>query len=445
MNPLYDVSKIEGIHEAGVSVFQYNYYAPFFSMFTGFISKVHPGYITIFCVCAIFSITNLVLYSKVIAGALKEQTPLPVKIFILLSLTYAANFVLPTVGRPEAISTLLIFSLHLIYKRRNEMTSAIYNTLICCLFAILLATQIMGFYFCFLFYIIYEVLNSENITKTIWINVARFAAIMLLFVLVMSLSPNGFINTVKGIKAHGVWALTRTGRSLSLFFYFWMFAPLSFGFLIVFILCAVIYVRSLLARIKQLDKIQVALIAILHVFLIFGIPKFILYASPTVYNATQFIFPMLAYLVLAVLSAQKGSFKTPVLALGGLTYFAGLFIFIRWIFLFAEYKNSGKDYEHARVIASRYLNKGERINATAALWPIFDNPNDLIIVDRTRVVSKGDILFIQTINFTDAEVNRYLSKCTILYDWRTEHRANFLGLKLSNGTHSFSFVVGRVN
>lgn len=442
INPLYDVSQIKNIHEAGANVFQFNYYAPFFSLCTGAISKIKPGYQTIFVICALFSIANLLLYVRVLSRAIKGKITLPVKVFILLSVAYAANFVLPTVGRPETISTFLIFVLYILYKGRSNMKPVLYNVLLCALFGLLLATQIMGFYFGFLFYIIYEVLNSDNINKTIIVNTMRFMAILVLAAVVIGMSPSGLMNTINGIRAHGTWALSRKGRSISLFIYFWMLAPLSFGFLVIFISCAAIYIRALFARVKQIKTIQVVLLGILHLFLLYGIPKFILYASPTVYNASQFIFPMMVYLGLAVLAADKDWVKTSVGVLTGATYFVGLLLFIRWFLLFAEYKTNGKDYDHARVVLNEYLHMpGEHVKITANLWALADNPNDVQFFSGD--CQKGDLLIIQQINFADIE--QYVSKCTIIKDWRTNSRAKVFGAALSNSPQCYSFVVCRVN
>ena len=280
-NPLYYVTNLTDLTHTN----RFNYYVPFYSFFLGLLSKIKPGVKTIFFFCALFSSANLLLYSKVISSFLPQQFGTTIKIMILLSVTYIATYLLPTVGRPENITCLFVFLLYILYRKKNEINKVQYYVLNAVLFSLILSSQLICFYFAFLFYILYEIINTENIYKTILRNVLLFLGVLLLFCVILQLTPNGLVSTVNGIMLHIKYVLTRADRSFALFVHYWLFAQLNFGFLIIFLLSAVFFLKEIYIRTRTAAINKLMLVVILLIAILFGIIKFILYASPTVYNA----------------------------------------------------------------------------------------------------------------------------------------------------------------
>src|SRR5207253_464144 len=152
---------------------RFNYYVPFYPFLLGLLSKPHPGIKTIFFICSLFSTANIFLYTRHLARNLTAYTSKAVQVMALLSIPYVATYLL---------------------------------------------------------FITAELLD-ENVRTTIITNSLRFAAILLLFCLVLAISPNGLANTITGIRLHVTYVLDRTDRSVSLFLYYWLLAPLNIGFL----------------------------------------------------------------------------------------------------------------------------------------------------------------------------------------------------------------------
>ena len=304
------------------------------------------------------------------------------------------------------------------------------------------ASQLICFYFCFIFFVIAELINSSNVYRTIVVNMLRFAAIGLLFAAILSASPHGIMDTVTTIRMHSLSAMTRSDRSLKLFIHYWLFSPLNFGFVILFSLCIFFYLKGLFLRIKDIKAVPVILISGLHLMLLYGIVRFILYASPTVYNATQFILPLSIFLIANILSLPKGGVKSAVTGLAIATYIAGIIVFLRVFVLFIDYKIDKKDFAAARHIFNKYVHGGKNVYVTVNLWPLADDANDIKFFDGVRF-KKDDTLVIQQMYLPFA--NNFLSKCTIIYDWRTEEQRKILGIPLTNTPQGYSFVVCKVN
>ena len=436
-NPLYDVAYVLG--DLGKN-FKFNYYVPFFPLLLGTLSKVHPGVKTIFIICSLISATGLLLYGRALALLLPQRAGTLLKAAILCSVTYASIYLLPTVGRPENLTCLLVLLVYMLYRKKSTINALLYNVLICLLFAIIMSSQLICFYFCFLFFVSFEVLNAGNIYNTVWVNTLRFAVVMLLFAGILYCSPNGLMETVNGIKMHGSWALTRSDRSVHLFFHYWLLAPLNFGFLIIFLLCAIFYVRMLWVRCRQLPAIPVILVLLLQLMIVYGFCKFVLYAAPTVYNATQFILPLLVNLIANIIQADHKTVRTATLGIAQLTYIAGSVLFLRWALLFIDYKQSGRDYDTAKTLANRIMHDNKTVYITAALWPLFDNAYDAKFVD-TDTLRKGDIYLVQQVYLPNAGF--YLGRGTVINDWGIKQQRKVLGIPLSNTPQAYSFLVCR--
>lgn len=434
-NPLYYVTQLTDPTHTG----RFNYYVPLYSWLLGMLSKIKPGVKTIFIWCSLFSVAGILLYARTIASYLPEKTSAALKAIILLSLAYVATYLLPTVGRPETITTLLSLLIYVIYNNRKNYNAAVYNAAVCVLFALVLSAQILCFYFGFLFLLTYELLNSTDVFKTIWINAARLAAIIVLFCLVLALSPNGLINTLIGISRHIALVLDRGSGGIELYIYFWLLAPLNFGFAFVFLLCSVYYIKELNTRLRNLKSVQVILVVILQLFILLGLVKYVLYAAPTIYNATQFILPMSAFLVLQI----RNNFKKSFSALTLITFAAGTIVFIRGFILFVDNKMEGKDFDSAKAIVDKLYKDYHNISITNSLWVLPENPYDVKLFNRENL-KKDNIFIVQQANY-DLKIFRNYDH-TVIYNWRTTKKEKkFLGIPISVRPHGYSFVVYKIN
>ena len=133
INPLYDVSVV-GVATDITNAIKFNYYVPFFPMMLGTLSKIHPGIKTIFLICSLFSISSLFLYCRTLLSVIPQQLTGPVKALVLSSIIYVATYVIPTVGRPENLTVLLVFMIYILYGKRNVINSVLYNVLLCTIF-----------------------------------------------------------------------------------------------------------------------------------------------------------------------------------------------------------------------------------------------------------------------------------------------------------------------
>ena len=441
INPLYDVSVV-GVATDIHSAIKFNYYVPFFPMLLGSLSRIHPGVKTIFFICSLFSIAGLFLYCRTMATLLPDRLSTAMKVLVLFSIVYISTYLIPTVGRPETVTTLLVFMIFLLYNKRAGLNAILHNVLICTIFAVMFATQLICFYFCFLFFVTFELLNTSNVFRCIWVNTARFAVIALVFYCILSASPHGFADTIETIRLHAASAMTRSDRSAKLFIHYWLLAPLNFGFLVLFLLSAFCYLRTLFTHFKRGGVVVIVLVSALQLMVLYGIARFILYASPTVYNATQFILPLSVYLFLNILSLPNGILKTASNALTIATYVAGTVVFLRVFVLFIDYKKDRKDFAAARPIINGFVRNSKNVYITVNLWPLIDNVDDVKFFDGFHFKT-GDTLVIQQMYLPFA--NEFLNKCTIIYDWRTAEKRKFLGIPLTNTPQGYSFTVCRVN
>ena len=433
-NPLYYVTQFTDPTHTN----RFNYYVPFYSWLLGILSSVKPGIKTIFLFCSLFSSLCILLYCRAVASWFPARMSNVLNATILLSLTYVATYLIPTVGRPEGITSLLLFLIFLLYRNRLKSSLLVYNTLICILFALVLASQIMGFFFGFLFLVTYDLLNEKNAFRVLGINVFRAAVVVLLFTLVLALSPNGLANTITGIRLHINYVLNRDGGGFSEYLFFWIYAPLSFGFIGIFLICSIFYFRELAARIRHVERASRVLLIAVQCVLVLGFVKFIVYAAPTIYNATQFILPMMVYLVYQAIIPAAGKPKPIYVYALTITYLAGTLIFLRGLILFADYQQDGKTFDAAKVKIDSLLQANPNIYITNSLWPVPENTNDLKMFSVYNF-KKGDTVIFQQANHDYLALlhNNY----TTIYDWRTTTKRKFFGIPLTNRPQGYSFVV----
>ncbi len=417
---------------------RFNYYVPFFPMALGWLSRIKPDIRTIFFICSLFSITGLMLYARTIASYIKEPLSKTAKTTLVLTFTFLAMYLLPTVGRPENFSGLFVFLIFLLYHKKEDIHPALYYTSIIVLFSVLFATQIIGLFFCFLFYALFEILASKQIIKTAAILTILFAAIAGGFCTILTLSPHGLTETINAIGWHIALALNRADHSLKGLLYYWVYAPLSFGFVAIFGLATVFFVSEVREKIRNASVIKIVFAAIVLLLLCFGFFKYVLNAAPTVYNATQFILPLMTYIGYNLLSREYISSTKIATTTLLITCFAGTLLCLRTFILFTDMVSTGRDFASARAIVNSYTRNNKKVITSNGIWPIFENIKKPFVTI-TDQFEHGDTIVLQQAYFSYPEY--ITNKCTVLYDWRSKEPVSFMGIKLANHPYGYGFVI----
>jgi hypothetical protein len=417
---------------------RFNYYVPFFPMMLGWLSRMKPDIRTIFLICSLFSVTGIALFTATIKGYLTDKLTPQTKLGLILTFTFLSIYLLPTVGRPENFSGLFIFLIFLLYRIRTQIKPVLYFPVIIILFSVLFSTQIIGLFFSFLFYALFEVLNSKNVLLKCVELVAVFAAVVGGFCLILALSPHGLSETVNAIGWHIALALNRADSTFRMLVYYWTYAPLSFGFVFIFTCCLFFFLADIRSRWVSVSKFTIIVSLIPLTLLFVGLYKYVLSAAPTIYNATQFIFPMMTYLWLQLLSPIQNKSTKLASSVVLVTVIAGVFLFLRTFLLFADTMISGKDFASARALAESYTRNNRKVITSNGIWPIFSDIKKpyVIITDK---FDKGDTIIMQEAYFSLPP--EFSDKCDVIYDWRRHKPATVFGIKLTNNPNGYGFVV----
>ncbi|MBL7692934.1 MAG: hypothetical protein JNM41_15175 [Flavipsychrobacter sp.] len=417
---------------------RFNYYVPFFPMALGWLSRIKPDIRTIFLICSLFSVAGITLFTATIKRHLTDKITPQIKLGLILTFTFLSIYLLPTVGRPENFSGIFIFLIFLLYRHRSQIKPALYYPVIITLFSVLFSTQVIGLFFSFLIYALFEVLNSRNVLLKCVELVAVFAAVVGGFCLILALSPHGLSETVNAIGWHIALALNRSDSTFRMLVYYWTYAPLSFGFVFIFICCLVFFLADIRSKWASAPKFTIFVSLVPLCILLIGLYKYALNAAPTVYNVTQFIFPMMTYLWLQILSPVKSRFTKLTFPVVLVTVVAGLFMFLRTFVLFADTMISGKDFATARALAESYTRNNKKVITSNGIWPIFsDIKKPYVII--TDQFDKGDTIIMQEAYFSLPL--QFSEKCDVIYDWRRHKPTNIFGIKLSNNPNGYGFVI----
>lgn len=434
INPLYYVSELTdptGGH-------RYNYYVPLQSMLLGALSRIKPDVRTIFMWCWAINAGAMLLYVSRVSKWVQNAKP-GVRVAAYLSLIYVAMYLLPTAGRPECLTIPLIMLLYLLYHKRQNVSPMTYSIGIAVLGGLMLCTQILSCFFAFLFLVTYELLETKNVWRTIGVNFLRFVGILVVCGGAMALSPNGLVNTIEGITTHALYAMGRVDRSLPLFVYYWVLSPINFAFAVLFGIGAFYHIRTLIVRLRTAAPIPKAFVVLTQVIIVGGIVKYIFYASPTVYNATQFILPLSAYVIYNLASGQGGKIAVASMLA---TYAAGGLMFMRSLALFVDYVQDGKTFNNARKEVNNILQQYPGAYISQGIWGLIEDPHQTKIYVPGAAKS-GDVVIVQQAYHPFRP--ELEGKVTILMDWRTTDQRRVLGIPLTKRPQGYSFVVCKVN
>lgn len=417
---------------------KFNYYVPFFPMALGWLSRIKPDIRTIFLICALFSVTGIALFTATIKSHLTDKLTPQIKLGLILTFCFLSIYLSPTVGRPENFSAIFIFVIFLLYQSRSQIYPVIYYPVIITLFSVLFSTQIIGLFFSFLFYALFEVLNSRNVLLKCVELVAVFAAVVGGFCMILAFSPHGLSETVNAIGWHIALALNRSDSTFRMLVYYWTYAPLSFGFVFIFTCCLVFFLIDIRSKWASAPKFTIIVSLIPLGILLIGLYKYALSAAPTIYNVTQFIFPIMTYLWLQILSHKQNKVSKLAFSVVLVTVFAGSLLFLRTFILFADTMISGKDFASARAMAESYTRNNKKVITSNGIWPIFpDIKKPYVII--TDKFDKGDTIIMQEAYFSLPPV--FSDKCDVIYDWRRHKPTSVFGIRLSNNPNGYGFVI----
>jgi hypothetical protein len=433
-NPLYYVTNFtDPTHSS-----KFNYYVPFYPMFLGWLSRVRPDIRTITFICGIFSVTGLLLYGRVIGSFFPENSPKWLKATVLLSFTFLATYLLPTVGRPENFTCLFVFLIFILFRKRKNINGVLLFVLLAMLFSLVFATQIIGFFFSFLFFALCDLLHATNIFKNILKNFLLFVSIVGGFCGILALSPNGVSETIQAIGWHIALALSRADNPIRTLIYYWVYAPLSFGFVAIFALAATFFALDVNEKLKGQPIIKIILAVILLLLITFGLFNYVLIAAPTVYNATQFILPLMTYIIYNISITRAPILRKAAVGLLLLTCIGGSFIFLRGLILFGDSLYTGKDFASARAVVEKYTKNNQKVVTSNGIWCLFndlDNPKTTI----TDQFESGDTIVMQQAYYS---FPRFITdRCTVLFDWRAPEPVTFMGIKIANHPYGYGLVI----
>jgi hypothetical protein len=438
INPLYHIS----VYTDEANHNNFNYYVPLYSYLLGVACKIKPGVKTIFICCSLIGVTNITLYGsnifRTIAG--RRLTKIQ-KCFVLLSVGYVAIYLLPTTGRPEILTSLLCFLMYVAYRNRGSLPTMVYHLAITLLLACELSTQISCFYFSVIVLATYDLLNEKSTSRVILTNIGRGVLAMLLCALILYLSPNGLTNTLKGLSIHIGYVFTRSDRTPALFWHYWVAAPQYPAFAGLFLMAAVLYIRELWRKLSADDNGKKIVIAILQVGLVAGFFKFVLYAAPTVYNATQFIMPLMVYVVSELLQIKQHGLRRCITYLGIATTAAGCIALLRWVALYPDYKMQQRDFDSASVALKDIKQQYGNVYITNSLWSLSDDLANTQIYYGQQL-QHGDVIVVQQVNHSLPE--EVICNWQLISDHEAKGKSKLLGVTLANRPQCFGFSVYRV-
>ncbi|MBX2905823.1 MAG: hypothetical protein KF744_07290 [Taibaiella sp.] len=431
-NPLYYVDKFTD----PTHTHRFNYYVPLFPWLVGAVGRAYSDVRTIFLFCAMLGTGGLMLYTRKFVTMASDASR-HLRLGFIFSCFYLPIFFLPTVSRPENLTFFVSFIIYLIYGAKKRIPPVAYHIAIALLFASLLASQILCFFFCFVFYALCDVIETDKPIRSALESLAVFILSIGFACLIIAAGPIGFRETLDAVWWHVSAVVKRNDNSLSLLFYYWALAPLSFGFIGIFLLAAGFFIRSAFARLRQAKPLTILFAAFLAFILIWALFRYVLYGAPTVYNVTQFVLPFMSFIIVSLAKTRN---KIMTIAFG-LLCVAGTFAMSRHILLFGNMLASGKTFSAARAIVLEKTGKNQNVYVSNGVWPLYPD----IYAPAVHIgdqFSSGDTIVLQQAYLDIPEELKNRSE--VIFDWRAAEPVRVLGLKVASRPQGYGFSILRV-
>ena len=433
INPLYFFGK----YTNPPGQYSFNYYVPFFPWFVGHLARFSPGVPALFRFCWLFGVGSLILFTGRISRLLQQADGKLLKLLLLFSIPYSANYVQPCFGRPEILSALELLVLFFLYRQQGKMSSRLSRCAVAVMLAMLMLTQLAGFYFAFLLILIETLLSNEffeqRMTELGWsVSGALFLTWVFLF-----FDGVGIRDTLYGTYVHLQFALHRTDRDVFLYVYYWLLSPLNSGFIFLLAAAGFYYLRYIFNALKGVPPARKAVVSLCLFLVIFGLVRFVAYVPATIYNATQFVF----VLVLWTLESVAADNTSKHLRLIGLALFVyGTLVFLWETRLLVDYARDGRDYATVSKIVDQLVATHPGIRVSPGLWSLCDVKRSVHILDSASVPTPGFYLIQE--GFAGWHPLAGLHS-EVLLNTRVAHSAKIMGLPLSH-PQGFTYVLYEV-
>lgn len=416
---------------------RFNYYVPFFPWLLGLVAKVAPDVRTMFVFCALLSAGALLLCARIFSRHAAGLQPIA-RWAALALFFYLPIYLLPTVARPENITVVFALLAYLVYQVRDRFSPLVFGLLISGIFGLMLASQILAFFFAFLVFALCELLReAQPLRRLPGIAAIGFASVAIACALI-AVGPIGLPETIRGIGLHLDFVNLRHDNSIRQVFYFWMLAPLSFGFGGLFLLAVFLFARQMRDKLVAASPAKHTLVWTLVAVLLFGLVKFVLYAAPTVYNVTQFVLPISVYIIVrlandrSILSRKVSGVALLVVGM------AGAVLMFRNVALFAGVQASGKTFAASRKEAMQLIGGNSSVIVSNGLWSVFpwgSSPTVRI----TDKIKSGDTVLLQQAYLK--YLPPFAEKSDVLREWSTDGVPSIFGVKLASTAQGYGFVM----
>lgn len=432
VNPLYYVADFTD----ATHTHRFNYYVPFFPWLMGIVGRVYADVRTIFLFCALLGSTGLLLYSRVVIMSVIGADRY-IRWGFVLSCFYLPLFFLPTVARPENLTFFISFIVYLLYNSRLRLSRVGYVIALSALLAALLASQILSFIFCFVFLALCDLLDTNKPLRSALHSFVVLVLSVGMACLLIAAGPIGLIETVTAFWWHVTMVVGRHDNSISLLIHYWALAPLSFGFVGVFIFATGFFLRHMWTSLTNAGWITRFFAFVLVAFLLWTFNKYVLYGAPTVYNVTQFILPMMAFVTMSVAVYSQRFISVSYLIL----CFLGTLAMGRHLVMFGNMLVSGKTFGKARNLIEEKTGDNGRRLVSNGLWSVCNDINSpvTILLDKYK---SGDTVVVQQA-YMDVP-DDLKQKADLLFDWRAPAPVSLLGIKVASRPQGYGFSIYHV-
>jgi len=431
-NPLYYVADFTD----PTHTHRFNYYVPLFSWVMGLVGRLYADVRTIFLFCALLGSTGLLLYSREVVRSVAGSDKYIVGGFVL-SCFYLPLFFFPTVARPENLTFFVSFIVYLLYRRRHRMPLEWYVVALSALLGSLLATQILSFIFCFVFLALCDLLDTN---KPIRSALQSFVVLLLsvgIACLLIAMGPIGLVETLTAFWWHVTMVVGRHDNTLPLLIHYWALAPLSFGFVGIFAFATVFFLRGMVVSLKSAGWLTRLCAFFLIAFLLWTFNRYVLYGAPTVYNVTQFVLPMMAFVTMSVAEDKRRG----VAVCYFLLCFAGTLAMGRHLVMFGNMLASGKTFSRARHLIEEKTGNNARRLVSNGLWSVCNDINSPSTIILNKYQS-GDTVVVQQAYMDVPEDLK--QKADLIFEWRAAAPVRLFGVKVASRPQGYGFSIYHV-
>ena len=428
----------------GVGSGKYTQYPPLFELALKWL-MLEPNPQSAFISIAVINCLTVLLCALFFGGLSKKRnnniSRFDVWLIILSLGGIATPLAYHTSGRPEALGTLVVISAMVCTSLakpgwRWVVLGTALGIMGCTHPAgsLLFALAIAMFYFV-----------NAALTRALTALLKTAALSLLVFLGLMLLSPNGLMETIRGIAMHAS-SLASRQVSGSLWDY-WILNPNATFYGIIFCVSVIGAVYVAFAHRTRIQSLAPALLT--AILLTAATYYFVFRLPPSVYNATMFA-PLFFWANLHSARYLIGKYRESRFRIRAIRsaflLAAGLAAigFVRVAVLFPYFLTEGVSLETARE-RFRELNLGayDRVGVTFSMWVLTENYSDLFEVDGEPpiVVADHDAPIIIQENYLASAVAPHVQGYRITHDFFNPKVPTLLGIRLATTMPGYSYAV----